>query len=208
MNRMKTLGLILLFLSLLLTLLISIKFQNVISRNFPIENPVEVPYGAHNFYNLTLEPIGKEEYHVKVKISPIEQPIQVDFWAGNSTGIGILLNATNVYGMVFEEDYPDKGIFNMIMTYAKEINITGTRRFELTGFNRNGTYCLALLNFFETTQYVSVTIEEQYLDPVPRSILEPNLINILITSGIAIIGVSILVKGSRKSVRRAKLVKA
>jgi len=212
MNRKKILGLMLLLLSISLTILLFAKFTVTKTKSFPINNPVEVPLGAHNFYNLTLEPEGKKDYHVEVRLSSVQTPIYVDFWAVNTTWIGPLLSFMDVifsnFGEKLYEDYPDKGIFDSMPKHAREINITGSRWFELTGVNRNGTYCLVLINFYETPQYVAVSVEERYLDPVPRSLLEPNLVNVLFTFVVGVVGVYMIVKALRKPVKRAKLVKA
>lgn len=212
MNSKKILGSILLLLSLLLTILLFAKTSTIKTKSFSINNPVKVPLGAHNFYNVTLEPEGKSDYHVVIRISSVNAPIYVDFWVVNSTWIGPLLSFMDVifsdFGEELYEDYPDKGIFDSMPKHAREINITGSRQFELNGVNRNGVYCLVLINFYETTQYASVSVEERYLDPVPHSILEPNLLNILLICGVAVIGIFLVVKGSVRSASRAKLVKA
>jgi hypothetical protein len=202
MMQRRVFGVFLLLISLVLAILLSAKVPFVRSNKLFVGNDVEAPFGASNFYNLTLEPLGKEDYHVEIRLSPVNSSIQIDFWAVNATWVGPLMEFVSYD--VFQPDYPDGKPFNLMKTYAKKINITGITQFELTGLDYNGTYGLVLINFFENTQYVSVSIEERYVEPPPRALLEPNSVNITITAAIAIAAIYFVVTGSKRPVKRAK----
>jgi hypothetical protein len=202
MMQRRIFGVFLLLISLVLAILLSAKVPFVRNNKLLIDNHVEVPFGASNFYNLTLEPLGKEDYHVEIGLSPVNSSIQIDFWAVNATWLGPLIEF--VSADIFQPDYPDSSPFNLIKTYAKKINITDITQFELTSLDHNGTYCLVLINFFENTQYVSIGIEERYVEPLPRALLEPNSVNIAIAAAIAIAAMYFLVTGSKRPAKRAK----
>lgn len=194
-------GLFLLLVSLVLAILLSAKLPFVKTNRFPLTNPIEVfPRGEpNNFYNLTLEPLGKEDYHVEVTISPY---YMVDFWAVNAQGLGIL-NSFLELGWMFEEEYPDKYPYTAIMTYAKGVNITSRTTFELVNLTGNGVYCLVLLNFFDDPQNVSASVEERYLESY-RTLLEPNLANITISAAIFTAGVYLIIRSQKRTAKRAK----
>jgi hypothetical protein len=186
-------------LSLSLLFLVIAKFPNVKNKSFSIENPLEVPHGANNLFNITLQPSGKNDYHVEVLISPTKGPICIDFWVVNSTWIGPFLSFMEwvffEYGTPFREAYPDEYPFNITPAYAKEINVTKQKLIELN-VDRDGVYCFVFINFFEEAQYISVNVDERYLDPKApyRPILEPNLTNLSITFAVASFGAYFLVK--------------
>jgi hypothetical protein len=194
-------------LSLSLLFLVFAKFPNVKNKSFSIENPLEVPHGANNLFNITLQPSGKNDYHVEVLISPTKGPICIDFWVVNSTWIGPFLSFMEwvffEYGTPFREAYPDEYPFNITPAYAKEINVTKQKLIELK-VDRDGVYCFVFINFFEEAQYISVNVEERYLDPKApyRPILEPNLTNLSITFAVASFGAYFLVKDQGKRRRR------
>jgi hypothetical protein len=194
-------------LSLSLLFLVIAKFPNVKNKSFSIENPLEVPHGANNLFNITLQPSGKNDYHVEVLISPTKGPICIDFWVVNSTWIGPFLSFMEwvffEYGKPFREAYPDEYPFNITPAYAKEINVTKQKLIELK-VDRDGVYCFVFINFFEEAQYISVNVDERYLDPKApyRPILEPNLTNLSITFAVASFGAYFLVKDQGKRRRR------
>jgi hypothetical protein len=194
-------------LSLSLLFLVIAKFPNVKNKSFSIENPLEVPHGANNLFNITLQPSGKNDYHVEVLISPTKGPICIDFWVVNSTWIGPFLSFMEwvffEYGTPFREAYPDEYPFNITPAYAKEINVTKQKLIELN-VDRDGVYCFVFINFFEEAQYISVNVDERYLDPKApyRPILEPNLTNLSITFAVASFGAYFLVKDQGKRRRR------
>lgn len=210
MRLKKMIGFALLMLAISLIFLLTVRFPNVKKNRFPFGNPLEIPTGAHNLFNLTLQPEGKKNYHVEIAISPVDLPIFLDFWVVNSTWIGPFLSfmdwVFSEYGQAFREDYPNGDTFKMIPTYVKEINLTGSKRIDMV-VDRDGVYCFVFINFFEKEQYVLVNIEERYLDPdIPyRSIFEPSWINFSITFAIAAVGVYYLVKDSRSRVKRKRL---
>ncbi len=212
MRSTRIFGFMMLTLAISLIFLLNTKFPNVKRKSFPLKNPLELPTGAHNLFNLTLQPTDKKDYHIEVAISPVGSPIHLDFWVVNSTWIGPFLEFMDwyffEYGHAFREDYPDRGAFKMIPAYVKEINITGPKRIDMV-VDHDGVYCFVFINFFDVKQYVSVDIEEQYLDSaVPyRSILEPNLVNFSITFAIAAAGAYCLAKDSRKRAKRKRFKK-
>ena len=211
MRLTRMLGLIMIILSLSLLFLINTKFPNVKNKILFKENSLEVPHGANNLFNITLQPSGKNDYRVEVLISPTKGPIRIDFWVVNSTWIGPFLSFMDwvffEYGTPFREAYPDEYPFNITPAYAKEINVTKQKLIELK-VDRDGVYSFVFINFFEGTQYVSVNVEERYLDPQTpyRPILEPNLTNFSITFAVASFGVYFLVKDREKR-RRRKIVR-
>lgn len=202
MKPKRILGVIFLLMTLTLVILMSAKLPNLKTRKFSIDNPVAVPSGPNNFYNLTLEPLGKEDYHVEIIISPVNSSIQVDFWAVNTTWLGPLIEF--VYIDFLQLDYPYGRPFDLIKTYAKEINITSLKRFELTGLDYNGAYCFVLINFFENTQHVSINIEERYVEPPTRPLIEPNPASLMISAVVAVAGTYLLVASSKRSTRKAR----
>lgn len=207
MHLTRIIGLVMIILSLSLLFLVIAKFPNVKNKSFSIENPLEVPHGANNLFNITLQPSGKNDYHVEVLISPTKGPICIDFWVVNSTWIGPFLSFMEwvffEYGKPFREAYPDEYPFNITPAYAKEINVTKQKLIELK-VDRDGVYCFVFINFFEEAQYISVNVDERYLDPKApyRPILEPNLTNLSITFAVASFGAYFLVKDQGKRRRR------
>lgn len=198
-------GVFLLLVGLLLAVLLSANVPFVKVNRFPIDNPVEVPPLGEpsSFYNTTLEPLGKEDYRVRVSISSYNQPIQVDFWAVNETGLGILAESLSYGELLKDRYYANEPPFANIKAHAREINITIQRQFDLVNLDHNGTYCLVLLNFFDNPQNVSVTVEEQYIESF-RPLLEPNPVNIAITVIVFIASLYLIVADPKRSVRRAK----
>jgi hypothetical protein len=200
----KPLGAFLLILALILVFLMTVKMPAVDTKQFPLATPVEVPYGPNNFYNITIEPLNKTDYHVDVWISQYgDQAMMIDFWAVNKTGFN-LLDASLAYSEL-RPNYPNERPFNSIMTHAKEINITSSKRIELTNLNHNGTYCLVAVNFFQDTQNMSVTVEEKYA-VAPRPMLESNPLDITLTIAVGILGGCLVVAGRRRPLRRAKTI--
>jgi hypothetical protein len=201
MKQSMIFGVFLLLVSLILAILLSVKLPFVKTNTFPVPSPVEVPPDGdpYNFYNVTLTPLGKEDYHVEVTITPY---YMVDFWAVNETGFYALANLIGL-GDVFRAEYPDKYPFSLITAYAKEINVTHQKWFELSNLTSNGTYCLVLINFFENPQMVAVNVEERYLEP-PRTLLEPNLASRTIAVMIFVIGACLVIISRKRPARRAK----
>jgi len=200
----RPLGLFFLFLALVLVFLLTVKMPAVDTRQFPITNPVEVPYGPNNFYNITIEPLNKTDYHLDVWISPYgDQTMMIDFWAVNKTGFD-LLDMSLAYSQL-RPNYPNERPFNYVTAHAKEINITYSKQIELTNLNHNGIYCLVAVNFFENTQNISVTVEEKYA-AAPRPLLEPNPPSIIFTIAVAILGVYLVIASRKRSSRRAKTI--
>lgn len=202
----RSLGAFLLFLALIMVFLMTAKMPAADTRRFPLIDPVEVPYGPNNFYNITIEPLNKTDYHVDVWISPYgDQAMMIDFWAVNKTGFD-LLEESLAYSELRPE-YPDERPFNSITTHAKEINITGSKRIELADLSHNGTYCLVAINFFQDTQSISVAVDERYA-VAPRPILEPNLPSIIFTTAMVILGGWLVIAGRKRPLRRAKNISA
>lgn len=208
LTKAKTVGFTMLLLSISLLLCFIVKLPNVRKEDKYKNDFLGVPYGANNLFNVTLQPGGKMDYHVEAAIDPVKGPIKIDLWVVNSTWLGPFLSFMEwvffEYGHTFRDAYPDRYPFNMIPTNIKEINITKSKRIELMGVNHDDIYCFIFVNFYLDEQYVSINVEERYVDPnIPyRSILEPNLVNFSITIAIASVGSYSLVTDSRKRIKR------
>lgn len=203
MSWRRIIGILLILISLLLAILLSAKFP-FFKANIVLEkSPFELTPGIHNSYNITLEPLTKNDYRVEVEISPYRLPIHFDFWVVNETELGLLIAFMSY--PEFQFDYPYNRPFDLIRGHAKEINITSTRRFELVNMNRNGNYCLVFINLWEEfTQHVSIRVKEYYLEEPARSLLEPHPINLTIVVGIAVIGVYLTVTGPKHVAKRKR----
>jgi hypothetical protein len=129
--------------------------------------------------------------------------MMVDFWAVNGTGLE-LLDSYLSYGELFRPDYPDRRPFDTVKAYAKETNLTYAKQIELTDLDHNGTYCLVLINFYDDTQNVTVTLEVRYLGS-PDTLLEFNMVNATILSVTFIVGVYLTATSSRRAPRRARM---
>lgn len=203
MSWKRLLGVFLLLVALVLVFLMVVKMPTSKTSRFPVANPVVVSYGSNNFQNITIEPLGKEDYHVDVWISPYDgQPMMLDFWAVNKTGFDMLAESLDYE--VLRSEYPNKPPFSSIKAHAKEVNVTYSRRIELTNLDHNGTYCLVLVNFYEDSQSVAVTVEERHAI-APRTLLEPNLLGIVLSIAVAMLGMYLTVTGRRRSPKRARL---
>ena len=200
-------GMFLLLTAFTMAFLLVAKLPAIDANRFPVTNPVEAPYGISNFQNITLKPLGNEEYHVDVAISPYgNRPMQVDFWVVNKTGLGMLEESLSY--SVLKTEYPDKAPFNSIKSHAREINITNARQIELTNLDHDGTYCLVLVNFFEDyLQNITLTVEEKYLGS-SRTLLEPNPANLVFVPTIAVIGGYFAMASRRRPSRRVKITTA
>ncbi len=212
MRRTRILGLSILLFCLVLTALMLVEMPVVTTNRFQITNPIEVDSmvgeGIQNFYNLTLQvPENVADYRVRVEISPVNASIQVDFWVVNETGFE-MLTAILSYGDVFRPEYPNKKPYDSVKAYAKEINVTSRRQFELADFDHNGTYCLLLLSFVEATQTVSVNAEEQYFESYSRTLLERTQANMIVVGVVAAVGVCLIISKPRRSGKRAKSLSA
>lgn len=212
MRHRRVLGLSILLICLVLTVLMLAEMPVVTTDKFQITNPIEVDSmvgeGIQNFSNLTLQvPENVADYRVKGEISPVNTPIQVDLWVVNETGFEMLATILS-YADVFKPEYPNKRPYDSVKTYAKEINITSRRQFELANFDHNGTYCLLLLNFFEATQTVSVDIEEQHVQPYSRTLLERTQANMIGVGVVAALGASLVIGKPRRSGKRARSLSA
>lgn len=208
MKRQIMLGLLMIFIALFLVALMVVKLPNVVTKSFPLENPIELPSNSIiNFYNLTWHPIQEPRYHMEITLSPYDGPpnygsFWVDFWVVNETGRGILLSLLS-----FEElrpYYPDGKGFVHVMSYARGINVTQQTRFELWNLTSDYTYCLVLINFFEDAQNVSVYIQEQY-EASPHPFLDFNIINTGIISATFAVGIYTAITGHKQKKRRAKI---
>jgi hypothetical protein len=180
----------------------------VTTDKFQITNPIEVDSmvgeGIQNFYNLTLQvPKNVADYRVRGEISPVNTPIQVDFWVVNETGFEMLATILS-YGDVFKPEYPNKKPYDSVKAYAKEINVTSRRQFELADFDHNGTYCLMLLNFVEATQTVSVNAEEQYVESYSRTLLERTQANMIVAGVFAAVGACLVIGKPKRSAKRGR----
>lgn len=200
MNWKRTLAILLLVTTLILLILLSVKFPFSRTNTFPISNPITVQSeGIPLTVNITLEPEGKTGYHAEVTLSPNSE---MDFWAVNSTGFGILDGFLS-YGEMFRTEYPDQYPFSVIQTYAKGINVTQGTLFELTNLTYDGQYCLVFLNFFDQSQSATVKVEERYLESV-HTILEPNTINTSVTALILAAAFCFLALSRKRPRRRAR----
>lgn len=184
----------------------------VTTDRFQILNPIEVDSmvgeGIQNFHNLTLQvPENVADYRVRVEISPVNAPIQVDFWVVNETGFEMLTAIMN-YGDVFKPEYPNKRPYDSVKAYAKETNVTSRRQFELGDFDHNGTYCLLLLNFVEATQTVSVNAEEQNFESYTRTLLERTQANMIVVGVVAAVGACLVMIKPRHLGKRARSLSA
>jgi len=207
MSWRRIIGILLILISLFLAILLSAKLPFFKSNTVLDISEFELTPGIHNPYNITLEPLTKNEYRVEVEISS-PSPIYFDFWVVNETELDLLIELMS--WPVFQSDYPYNYPFDLIRGHAKEINITGIRRFELVNLDRNGKYCLVFINLWEEfTQHVSIRVKEYYLEEPARSLLEPHPLNITIVVGIAVLGVYLTVspKSVAKRKRRRRLPK-
>lgn len=212
MKLARVLGLSILFVCLVLAVLMLVEVPVITIDKFQIPNPIEVDSmvgeGIQNFYNLSLQvPESVANYRVKGEISPVNTAIQVDLWVVNVTGFE-MLDTILGYGDLFKPEYPNESPYNSVKTYAKEINITSRRQFELANFDHNGTYCLLLLNFFEATQTVSVNIEEQHVQPYSRTLLERTQANMIVVGVVAALGAFLVIGKPRRSEKRARSLSA
>lgn len=212
MRRTRILGFLILLVCLVLTALMLVEMPVVTTDRFQISNPIGVDSmvgeGIQNFHNLTLQvPENVADYRVRGEISPVNTPIQVDFWVVNETGFEMLATIMS-YGDIFKPEYPNKKPYDSIKTYAKEINITSQRQFELVNLDHNGTYCLLLLNFVEVTQTVSVNIEEQHIEPYSRTPLERTQTNVIVVGVVAAVGAGFVISKPTRSGKRARSLSA
>lgn len=200
MKQRMIFGVFLLAVSLTLVTLFSVKLRFV-KTSFLLNTTFEIsPNGeSNNFYNVTFTPLSREDYRIDVRISPY---YMIDFWAVNETGLGMLSDFLS-WGDLFKPDYPDKFPFNVIKTYAKEINITSPKRVELVNLTSNAVCCLVLINFFDDPQIVSASVEERYLEP-PRTLLEPNSTNIAIAGATFAVGAYLVITSRKRTPKRAK----
>ena len=200
-------GVFLLLVSLLLAILLSAQVPIVKTTELFKGSPIEVyPEGVPtNFYNATLEPLGKQGYLVEVSVSPYNASIDVDLWVVNKTSVYQLGNLTISLAIGYGNlsgKYPDKSPFADIKAYAREIGITGGHG-DLVNLDHNGTYCFVLLNFQSTSQSVSVSIEEQYIESY-RTWLVPSPVTVTFTVVVLIGGVYLIVVSPKRSIRGAK----
>lgn len=208
----KIVGVFLLIFSLFLIALMSVRVASY-KRNVILESKglVMVPSGPWA-YNITLEPLGKVDYTVEVEVYQATiRPIMLDLWVVNETEYGILRRyfdlifpLTGIDGL-YAHGYPDEGeIFGAVVGHAKEVNITGIRRFQLRNLNRNGIYCFFFINLYDEPQYIGITVEELYRE-AERSIIELNPVTFSLTAICGISGLLITLNdGIRKKKRRVK----
>jgi hypothetical protein len=200
MKWRKILGAFLLLITLVLIILLSVKVPFIRTNHLFDNQQITVSSnGEPENLNVTLEPYNKSDYNVEVTLSPY---YQMDFWAVNATGLDMLAYSLS-FGETLRSEYPNKPPFNSIKTYAKGINITHTTSFELTNVTSDGVYCLAFINFYDSPQNVSVTVEERYLESV-HTILEPNPVNVVVTVLIFAVGTYFLLMKRKQPHRRAK----
>lgn len=201
-------GVFLLLASSVLAILLSAKVPFVKTSELFRESQIEVEPGGlpANFYNATLEPLGKEGYQVGVSVFPSGYAtIDVDLWVVNETDVfrlGLLTESLAMGVLNLSDKYPDKSPFADIKAYAKETDITGGHG-DLVNLDHNGTYCFVLLNFLVDSQYVSVSVEEQYFESF-HTWLEPSPVTVGVTVGVLIGGVYLIVVSLKRSVRGAK----
>lgn len=204
MKRSGIFGILLLIAALILFLLMVIRVPKIVGNDFDVASPVMV-YGSgemNNFYNLTVDPKGKEDYRVEVELSPYDSSIHVDFWAVNKTGLGVL-GAFLDYGQLFQNDYPDGNqSFGKIETYAKVIDVTVARRFDLNLTGEN-PYCLILLNFYEDSQNISVRVRETYVESY-NTLVEGNYVNAVLSVGIVVVAAVLIFRSRRRAVRKIR----
>jgi hypothetical protein len=207
MKRTRILGVLLLLASLMLAILLSAQVPVVKTTELFPESPIEVEPGGvpANFYNATLEPLGKKGYLVEVSVSSYNASIDVDLWVVNETSVFQLGLLTESYAMGaanLSGKYPDEPPFADIKAYARETGIKGGHG-DLVGLDHDGTYCFVLLNFQSAQQTVSVSVVEQYTESY-RTRLEPSLVNVAFTAVVLIVGVYFIVVSPKRLVREAK----
>lgn len=206
---LKKLGAILLVASLTICLLFIVEIPSYGGQVLFYNQVTVPPHGKPiNFCNLTLSCEGREDYHVFAEISFFQdKPFILDLWVVNETGYG-LLNDFLSYGEIFKEDYPDNRPFNLIVTYAKEINLTSPRKIEITDFENNVPCCFVLLNFFDDPQSVMVKVEDYYFTGV-KPVLEATPITIILVTITFSIGLYLTVfqKNSKRRRHRIKKLK-
>jgi hypothetical protein len=200
-------GVFLLLLSLVLAILLYAKVPLFKTAELFKQSPIGVDPECEpaNFYNATLEPLGKDGYQVEVSVIAYNASIDVDLWVVNETSVfrlGLLAETLAMGAANLSGTYPDKPPFADIKAYAKEIAITGGQGY-LSNFDHNGTYCFVLLNFQSTPQYVSVSIEEQYVESY-RTRLVPSPVTVTVTVVVLIGGVCLIIVSLKRSARGAK----
>jgi hypothetical protein len=200
-------GVFLLLTSLVLAILFSAKFPHVKTTELFKGSSIEVEPGglSANFYNATLEPQGKDGYQVEVSVFPYNRSINVDLWVVNETSVfnlGLLTESLGMGVLNLSDKYPDQPPFSDIKAYAKEIGITGGHG-DLVNLDHNGIYCFVLLNFFNASQYVSVGIQEQYIESY-HTLLEPSQVTVTVTALVLIGGVCLIVVNPKRLAKRAK----
>ncbi len=140
MKKSRYLGILLLIASLLLTGLMFVSVPRVKVNSFSLPDPIAVYGGGelNNFYNLTVDPNVREDHRVEIVLSSYDRWMDLDFWAVNRTGLGILDAFLGLGQDIVGEDYPNgMGSFGLIETYAKEISVTRQRSFELNLTGQN-----------------------------------------------------------------------
>jgi hypothetical protein len=208
-------GVFLLLISLVLAVLLSVKVPIV--KTTPLFNgsPIDVESEglANNFYNATLEPVGMKDYMLIVSILPYTYnttSINVDLW---------VVNQTSVYRLCLLTEILESGALNQseesalsaeyyanqlpnVTAYAREMDITGGHG-DLVNLNHNGTYCFVLVNLLQSSQTVSVNIEEQYIESY-GTWLELSPVTITVTAAVLTAGVCLIVVSEKQSAREVK----
>jgi hypothetical protein len=212
----RILGVFLLVTSLVLAVLLSVKVPLIKTTPLFDENVVTVdPEGlANNFYNATLEPVGKNGYTVTVSMAPYNTTsMDVDLW---------VVNQTSVYRFELLTEALASGVFNQseettlsdeyyasppqlpnIIAYATEIGITTGGHGDLANIVHDGTYCFVLVNFLNVSASLSVNILQQYVESY-TAWLKPNQVTITVIVAVLVAGVGLIIIGSKRSAKEAK----
>jgi hypothetical protein len=213
MSWRRIFGVFLLLVSLMLTILLSVQVPIVKTTELFKESPIQVEPGGvpANFYNATLEPVGKKSYVVIVSVFPYNTTsINVDLWVVNQTSVFPLGFLTEVLASgalnqsaksTLSAEYKANQLPN-VTAYASELGITGGHG-NLANLDHNGTYCFVLLSFQSTSQSVLVSIEEQYIESY-RTWLGPSPVTITLTVVVLIAGVCLIVVSLKRSARGFK----
>jgi hypothetical protein len=209
-------GVFLLLTSLVLAILFSVQVPVLKTTSLFKESTLDVePVGIGNdFYNATIEPVGRKDYTLVVSVLPYAyntSSINVDLWVVSPTSVFPLIILTEAWAqgelnqtqanMLSAEYYANPPNLPNVTAYANELDITGGQG-DLTNLNRNGTYCFVLLSFLQTSQTVSVSIEEQYIESY-QAWLESSPATIMLVVAVLIAGVCLIIANPRRSAAKA-----
>lgn len=196
-------GFVIIVVFLCLTILISIKIplfvENVIFNEDLVRIPKAIEEGPFHHTNVTLAPSNKNGYRVEVILTPESYPVHFDFWILNETEYEWFVKFVDL----LIENYPNDPPFAQLVWQAKEINIKGSRRFDLINLHQDGRYVIIFVNFWDFDQYVRITIKEHY-QVGEKIIIEPNLEVVLTITTLGLVGTVLVIVNIRKRKRTAQ----